>query len=284
MLKDYHTFSGRRRYLHFLFVREFDHWRTEVKEQDRKNKKKEEVELASFSQIGCFDEAGQIQYGYWRNTMFTRFFQGPLHKLTLHRLRTAELFGQKIVIDCSFDETMADYETISVAKQISSIYHANRYSRDPFNLLFCGYRESNRGYQHIVRTIKPMIDDTQSFFNLHKQTYQQLLPDQRFIYLSPDARRLMTEFDHEAVYIIGALVSKTHKSKLTLEKAIADGIQCLRLPIHEHVKLKPGVKKVLSFQGVFKILLEMKEHGNWERAFRAGIMSHKLMDDDNCEY
>lgn len=281
MLKDYGDYVSRLRYLNYLFVREFDIWRKEIahQEQKEKAKKEEEEEMANW-QIGCFNERGEIQYGFWRNTLFSRYFEVPLQKLTLNRLRVATQFGQELVVDCSFDETMADYETISVARQMSSIYRLNRYSKDPFNLLFTGYREHNRGYQHASRMIKPLMDRPGYCFNLYQKSYRDLLPNERFIYLSPDAPEVMTAFDHNAVYIIGALVSKTHPSRFTYEKATAEGIQCLRLPIEQYVELKLGVKKILSFQGVFQILLELKEHGDWERAFRAGIMSHKLADEN----
>lgn len=280
ILHDYTSSGARIRYIHFMFVREFDVWRKDLDLSERREqtKRKEEEELASFKEIGLFNEAGDLQYGFWRNTMFTRYFRKSRIKYSLHNLRQAQMFGQPIVIDCSFDETMADYETISVARQISSIYHANRFSVDPFHLMFCGFRESNRGYQHAFKQSQDLIKEPSLFFNLHQQTYKEILPGQRFVYLSPDARRLMTEFDPNAVYIIGALVSKTHKSMYSYEKAASEGIETVRLPIHQYVELKPGVKRVLSFQGVFKILLELKQHGDWERAFRVGIMSHRLVD------
>ena len=282
MIHDYHSFGPRLRYMTFLFVREFDVWRLAL-DEDKKRQKRHQIEqeeLASFNEIGCFNDAGEIQYGFWRNTLFTRFFGRARTMYTLNNLRQAQLFGQKIVVDCSFDETMADYETVAVARQISKIYHANRYSADPFHLMYCGFRESNRGYQHANNMLRKVIQNPSFFFNIHKQTYREMLPNERFIYLSPDARDLMTEFDPNAVYIIGALVSKTQKSIFTYQKATEEGIQCLRLPIHLYVELKPGVKRVLSFEGVFKILLGLKHHGNWEQAFREGIVAHKLVDGD----
>lgn len=280
MLNDYASFRERIRYIHFLFVREFDQWRNELEAGERRQKRQQEEaeELASFTEIGCFDrESGQLQYGYWRNTLFTRYFEAAKDKYSLHNLRQAQLFGQPIVLDCSFDETMADYETISVARQIASIYNANRFNSDPFRLLFCGVSQANRGYQHTVKQLHAVIRDPAYFFNLHSETYQEMLPGSRFIYLSPDAPTVMEKFDLNAVYIIGALVSKTHKSSFTYEKALSEGIETVRLPIEQYVTLKLGVKKVLSFQGVFKILLELRRHGDWERALRNGILEHKLV-------
>ncbi|KAH9395589.1 tRNA methyltransferase 10 C [Tyrophagus putrescentiae] len=297
MLTSYGSLGPRIRYLHFLFVREFDVWRRERLDEASRQEhlRLEAEELATFSQIGVFkseeerakeNETPELQYGFWRNTLFTRYFGKGVARQSLHRLRVAEQFGQPLVVDCSFDETMADYETISVSRQISAIYHLNRYAPrgvEPFRLLFTGYREENRGYRHASRQLADVLADPAYCFNLRPEPYEQLLgrteeDRARLVYLSPDARQLMTTFDPTAVYIVGALVSKTHKSSLTWEKAREQGIQCLRLPIHNYLELKPGVKRVLSFQGVFRILLEMKWHGDWERALRAGILPHKIKD------
>lgn len=293
ILTSYDSYNARIRYLHFLFVREFDVWRLAIAEEKSRAEhlQKEAEELATFTQIGCFKneansqtETAELQYGFWRNTLFTRYFTKAVAQYSLHRLRVAEQFGQPLIVDCSFDETMADYETSSVGRQISSIYHANRYApadTEPFRLLFTGYREANRGYRYAFKQMREVISNRAYCFNLHSQPYEELFSSpedrERLVYLSPDARQLMTEFDPQAIYIVGALVSKTHKSEYSFEKARAQGIKCLRLPIHNYIELKPGVKRVLSFQGVFKILLELKRgHGDWERALREGILPHKI--------
>lgn len=187
------------------------------------------------------------------------------------------------MVDCSYDEDMADYETISVCRQMSSIYRLNRFVQncEPFHVMFTGYRPSHRGVAHARKMLTDVIDKPGYFFNIHSESYRDLLPsDTKFIYLSPDARTMMEEFDHNAVYILGALVSKTQKSRKSWEKATAEGIETMRLPLHKHIRLKPQVKKVLSFQGCFNILLEMKKHGDWRRAFQEGIQPHKLVEED----
>ena len=287
MLTCYQMYKQRVRYIKYLFVREFDIWYHTINKAENKIKKEQmfaEEWKNDSRDVGCFDRiTGQLQYGYWRNSMFGQKFNDSLRYYTLHKLRQAQMFGQKLVVDCSFDETMADYETISVSRQIYSIYHANRYSSDPFKLMFTGWHQNNRGYQYVVKNLKDIIDKPEYYFNYHTEDFHQLFgkSSERLIYLSPDSRKLMTTFDPNAVYIIGALVSKTHKSKYTFQKARALDIESYRLPIHEHVKLKPMVKRVLSFLSVFKILLHFKQHGDWEKAFRAEIFPHKLKERTN---
>ena len=282
ILFKYQKHSARLRYIHFLFVREFDDWKFEQIELKRRELKVKSEADDYFENIGCFDlKTNELQYGYWRNTLFGRYHDKSLQRVSLNGLRQAQLFGQKIIIDCFYDQSMADYETISVGRQISKIYNLNRYSRDPFHLMFCGYKPTYRGYQYLRTMLTQIIDRPEYCFNFYQQEFQELLPNDNLIYLSPDAPEMMTEFDPAAVYIIGALVSKTYKSSMSYEKARKQNIKCLRFPIHKYVELKPGVKKILSIQGSFQILLELKHHGDWLRAFLASIQPHKLKNDDN---
>lgn len=284
MLSKYKNANSRIRFVHFLFVREFDVWRHSRDKSETKRLKAEKEAEDYFENIGCFDEkTGQLQYGYWRNCLFNRYHEKSLQRYSLNRLRQAELFGQKLVIDCSFDEQMADYETTSVARQIASIYAINRYSRDPYHLMFCGYNPANRGYQYLETMNGDIMDKPEYMFNFYREEYQNLLPHNELIYLTPDTKEVMEEYNPNAVYIIGALVSKTYRAALSFEKARAQNIQCVRLPIHRYVQLKPGVKRVLSFQSVFHILLELKQHGDWHRAFHRGIQANKLLPSEYFE-
>lgn len=275
-----------RRQLDFLFIKEFDIWRNNILQENYRQirRAEEERQLSEFKFsksndpiIGCFDDNNNIQYGFWRNTLFTRNFEKAVKRYTTHNLRTATLFGQKLVIDCSFDEEMQEYEIQSVGRQMTRIYFTNRMeSREPFDLHFCNCNPNSRVMKTFMKYINPIKDLDKYYINIHSETYSQLFPNEKLIYLSPDAKYTMEEFDPKAIYILGSLVGKTCKLPLTRDKAISEGIECLRLPIHKYVELNPLVKKTLSFQGVFKILLDMKDHNDWQRAFKRGIEEHKL--------
>nr|XP_027202338.1 mitochondrial ribonuclease P protein 1 homolog [Dermatophagoides pteronyssinus] len=280
MLNEYQGHGSRLRYVNFIFIREFDSYRR-LKEAEEKSRLKRLAEQEDyFEDIGCFDtKTNQLQYGHFRNSLFTKYFQMARHRQTIQSLRRAQSFGQPLIIDCGLERLMAHYEILSCVRQISRIYHLNRYSLNPFKLLFTEYdRNHNRTYESLEKNMHQFIDKPEFCFNLHQESYQQLLPNERFIYLSPDARKVMQEFDPDACYIIGALVSKTQKSTLTLDRANEQGLECLRLPIHQYVRLKPMVKRILSFRGTFEILLHLKHGATWEQALRRSIQPHKLID------
>lgn len=277
MLFKYDNSFARLKYVKFLFIREFDCWLQQLLVEEKCQTEQAEH---YFDNVGCFDESSNnLQYGFWRNTLFSRYYKVARQRQSLQMLRKTELFGQPLVIDCSLEEMMAEYEIASCFRQISFIYYQNRLNKDPFKLYFTGYDlTNNRTYEYLQKNMSNVMEKEEFFFKLYSQSYRQLLPGQKFIYLSPDAKEIMTDFDHNAVYIIGALVSKTYKATLTLDKARQEGIQCLRLPIHKYVELKPLVKRVLSFRCVYQILSELKNGTDWENAFRKSIQPHKLVD------
>jgi hypothetical protein len=100
--------NRQKRQLDFLFIREFDIWRNKIVTDIERQKRRaeEEKRISEFKGIGCFDDNNDIQYGFWRNTLFSRSFEKAIKTYSYHNLRTATLFGQKMVIDCSFDQQM----------------------------------------------------------------------------------------------------------------------------------------------------------------------------------
>lgn len=87
MLFNYHSLSARIRYLNYIFIKEFDIWRLAKKELQRKEEKAKREAEEMFEEVGCFDEHGQLQYGYWRNTLFSRYWEKTIQQYSLHKLR-----------------------------------------------------------------------------------------------------------------------------------------------------------------------------------------------------
>lgn len=269
-----------KRHLDFLFIREFDIWRSAKLDAEKRalRHSEREQQMAAIKTIGCFDDQNSLQYGFWRNTMFTRYYQKALKRYSLHNLRVATMFGQQVVIDCSFDREMQEYEVQSVGRQMAKIYHMNRLqSRQSFDLHFCNCDPESRVMKNFFKYLGSVTESDKRYcLNIHEESYQKLFPNRRLIYLSPDAKQVMEEFDHNAIYILGSLVGKTCRLPLTKWKASAEGLECYKFPIHKYVQLNPLVKKTLSFQGSFKILLELQDHNDWQLAFKNGIQEHKI--------
>lgn len=54
----------------------------------------------------------------------------------------------------------------------------------------------------------PRMHDPDFPLNVHKQNYLEMFPKHDLIYLTPHCREEIKEYDHDAVYVIGAIVDK----------------------------------------------------------------------------
>ena len=68
------------------------------------------------------------------------------------------------------------------------------------------------------------------------ESYLDLFPKEKLVYLTPDSKEELIEWDHTKVYIVGALVDLSAEKPLTFSKARREGIQTLRLPLDRYYK------------------------------------------------
>lgn len=69
------------------------------------------------------------------------------------------------------------------------------------------------------------------------ESYLSLFPRTSLVYLSPDAKEEMREFDPTAIYIIGGFVDKYKAATgVTFAKAKRQGLRVLRFPVDSYAK------------------------------------------------
>jgi ribonuclease P protein 1 len=69
------------------------------------------------------------------------------------------------------------------------------------------------------------------------QHYLSCYPSSQLVYLSPDAPTTLTRFNHDDVYVIGAMIDGSSKEDpLTLAKAKKDEIRTAKFPLDQHVQ------------------------------------------------
>lgn len=115
--------------------------------------------------------------------------------------------GQKVVIDCSYEEHMVFRETINAAKQMTFVFGDNRLHKDPFDIHLCNVKYDGDFMGQLRRNI-PSLDEPWFPLNIHSQSYLDLFPKEKLVYLTPHCRAELTEFDHDAIYIVGCMVDK----------------------------------------------------------------------------
>lgn len=79
---------------------------------------------------------GVITYGLAGNNIFLRFYDTTINNFYNSRLIQAMMFGQKLIIDCGFEEQMTKQENINCAKQLMLLFGDNRIRDGLFMQLF----------------------------------------------------------------------------------------------------------------------------------------------------
>ena len=201
-------------------------------------------------------ETNKIVYGEKNNTLC--FHHSIFQKSDpLWRLRAANLFGQKLVIDFSYDHLMREKELKSLANQIALISSRNRVFTDPFDIILTNFKW-NHDFIYRWHLITGNKDPEKNMITVSSEELTQVVNPENCIYLSPHAEDVLTEFDHEKVYIIGALVDtyRCDFKETSFDTAQRLGIKSQRFPI----RLEARGNRIprFSLDVVAKILLQCK--------------------------
>lgn len=186
--------SSRMKHLKFLFLIE--------KKKENRVVRKLEKRAERLELYENLPKNDHIEYGLLRNSMFHRIYEKQINFLYNYRLCQAMLFGQEILIDCSYDGHMSLKEKTNCAKQLLLMWSYNRVHKDPFNIIFCNVNKEETVFKHLSKTI-PTIDEPTFPFNYTHKSYLELYPKNKLVYLTPHCNEELKEYNHDDVYIIG---------------------------------------------------------------------------------
>ncbi|RXG68313.1 Mitochondrial ribonuclease P protein 1-like protein [Armadillidium vulgare] len=254
------SITGRRKLLNFFYIKECKKLKDKTRKENVKELKRQKLE----ERINSRPE-GHIEYGLWKNTMFAKNNDAHFKTLLNHKLINAMIFNQPLVIDMGFFDHMERREISSLSEQISNSFSCNRLSSDPFNLTLCNIDFESQKFQSIQKQM-PNILSPSFPMNITSKSYLDIFPKEKLVYLTPNARDEMTEFDHEAIYIIGGLVDLRTSRPVTVAKAKKENIKMMKLPIDRY-HISRG-KNDLAINIMVKILLDLQENGNWKKALK----------------
>lgn len=117
------------------------------------------------------------------------------------------MWGQPIVIDCSYEQNMVWREAVNAAKQMTFVFGDNRIHKEPFNIHMCNVDLEGHFMKQLRKNI-PSLEEPWFPLNIHTKSYLDIFPKQKLVYLTPHCREELTTFDHDTVYIIGCMVDK----------------------------------------------------------------------------
>lgn len=172
----------------------------------------------------------------------------------------AKLFGQKVLIDCTFDNQMNDREIRNTAWCMEKAYSTNREHKLPFDMHFC----CNKFYKpslDILHKKIPTLISKKSLYDMHYECYTKLFPKERLLVLTPDSRNTF-QYNADDIYVVGGIVDRGHSTPKMLGKAKQLGLRTARLPLNYGGFGKPNE---LPLHTVINILRECQISRNWSK-------------------
>ncbi|CRL07029.1 CLUMA_CG019968, isoform A [Clunio marinus] len=257
------TKSARRRYYSFM-------WENQMREQNDKIKK-EQKRIENMERIAREREEKaknpHIIYALYHNSLFLRIYDATMTHYDNHRLVRSMMFGQKLIIDCSYDDYMSKREAENAGKQMMLLFANNRSHDDPYDLHFCNVNMASVASRKLKRYIPTMLDP-EFPMNVHSEPITEKFDKEKLVYLTPHCRTELTEFNHDDIYIIGAMVDKMNNEPLSLAKAKKQGLRMARLPLDKYLNWGSGSGKSLTLDQMMQIMLEIKKSGDWDEALK----------------
>lgn len=197
-LLDLQSRNQRIKFLNYL-------WVNEKKKENRKlNKQKAQLDREAMYAKDKEEEDEHMKYGFGGSTIFIRIYNNTMDNFFNQRLVRAMMFGQDIVIDCSYDEYMNHIEASLCAKQLKILFAENRLRDDPYNIHFCNVNKKGNVFSKLHKSIPTMYDDAFPI-NITDKSYLELFKKERLVYLTPHCRNDLVEYSHDDIYIVGKL-------------------------------------------------------------------------------
>lgn len=243
----------------------------------KKEKRKSFIILKKADEAEKNKNNDHIHYGLMHNTFLLRIYDSAINHFHNTKLVRAMQYGQKLIFDCSYDQHMIPREAINAAKQLMLCFAENRFHDDPFDLHFCNADKSGTTMKTLYKHI-PTLTEPSFPLNVHEESFMDLFPKEKLVYLTPHCRNEIQEFNHDDIYIIGAMVDKITSEPLSLAKAKQLGLRMAKLPLDRYLQWGGGSGKSLTLNQMTNILLELKRSGDWNEALKV-VPRRKLIDE-----
>jgi len=277
------TRSSRQKYLRYLFTNSKKKEHRMIK-QIEKRKQSEEYRKKNplKGPVHLSIEEHASNYALTCNNIFLRFHETTMNQMYNNRLIQAMQFGQKIVLDCGYDQNMSRRENYNCAKQLMFLFAENRVHDKPFDIHYTNMNKNSELVKMLHKYI-PTMYEPEFPLNVHENSYLDLFPKENLVYLTPHCREEMTAYDPNAIYIIGAIVDKINNEPLSLAKAKREGIKMQKFPLDKYLLWGAGSGKCLTLNQCVSILLDVKDGNDWNKAFQH-VPRRKLMDSNENQY
>lgn len=219
-----------------------------------------------------FEKTGSPVYGPNLNSPI--WYRACDNKLE-YKYIAAELLEHKVIYDFSYDSFMNKSEKNSLVYQTLVCIGLNNRSKTPFPLMFANL-DSNSYVGKRLHQFYLSITKLSKAIQITDQSYLDLLPKEKIIYLSPHAEESLIEFKPDYHYVIGGFIDVSFSKQLSYKKAQVEGVKCYKLPIDDFVSYEKTRNKLLPLPIVHQILLDKKMNFDWKYALECNLGAKRL--------
>lgn len=177
----------------------------------------------------------------------------------------AAFFGQKIIIDCSYEQSCTDLERSKIAKGLVRVFSENRSHKIPLDLHFCGARLDGPVFRNVSVRIPNLLGKS-SLTKVRSECFSELFPKEKLVMLTLDSENIFN-YDPNAIYIVGGIVDLGRNEPLTLAKAKKLGIKTARFPL-DNLRMKCGDTRELTMSTSVAIVRECQRKDDIQEVIR----------------
>ncbi|CAK9044082.1 unnamed protein product [Durusdinium trenchii] len=175
----------------------------------------------------------------------------------------------RVVVNCSFDQSMDVRELTSLAKQIQLAYTQARNMGSKVQLHLTSLGPENRAWRGLeaqgVRGWK---------MHLHEKSVWEVFAEEarsgKLVILTPDADEELVDVSDEEVYVIGGIVDRSVKKM----QSLAQAQELRKLPLKSFGP--KGCCPVLNVDCVVRILCEWLRKRDWPSVFEECLPGRRL--------
>lgn len=196
------------------------------------------------------------------------------------------------IIDCDFDDLMAENEIKSLATQITRCYSENNHApfrahmalssfngnlKKRFQTVLADHHKSWRGVKFLDEDFVETSNKARQWmkgkgggqlvgsFATTSEGEEPISEVAEVIYLTSDSEETLHALQPYSTYIIGGLVDKNRHKGICYKRALGKGVKTAKLPIGEFMEMNS--RHILTTNHVYEILIRWLELGDWGEAF-----------------
>lgn len=179
-------------------------------------------------------------------------------------MRAKMLGAPKLVFDFSFGQYMEKKHCNSSTEQFIHFHGSNRKSQQPFDVHITNAPRNSTKLLYL-QSLMPNILEDSCPIEVHSKCYSELYPRENLVYITPYSRTVLTEYNSNDIYVVGAMVDNGNFGPMVMANAKRLGIRTAWLRIYQLTDWGKTTRN-LPINIIGNILLDFKNWNDWYKA------------------